>query len=102
MHFLTIHILAVILFIIVAALQVADGYLTWRILGLGGRELNPLIRFLMDRLGVVPGLVLAKLVLVVVIFYLVLVDQVTALALVGALYAWVVGHNWKQFRARTA
>lgn len=41
---------------IFAALQVADVTLTTLILRRGGRELNPAMRWLMDKLGTVPGL----------------------------------------------
>lgn len=92
------HFLCLVLFILVAALQAADGFLTWRVLRAGGRELNPAVRFLIERIGLVPGLVLAKLALVILVG-LYLRDQVAALLPIVALYAWVVRHNWRQLPA---
>lgn len=94
------HFLFVVLFVLVVALQAADGFLTWRVLRAGGRELNPLVRFLIDRLGTVPGLALAKLFLVVMV-WLYLRDQVLILLAIAALYAWVVRHNWQQLQRAT-
>lgn len=87
--------LSILLFVLVLALQAGDGYLTWRVLRAGGRELNPVVRFLIERIGLVPGLVLAKGVLAIVsgIF---LFDQPLVLFLVVLLYVWVVRHNWQQ------
>ncbi len=83
------------LLILLVALQVADAYLTWRVLAAGGRELNPVVRFLIGRLGLVPGLAVAKLTLTI-LSVLFLFDQ--PLVLLGAvgLYVWVVDHNIKQ------
>lgn len=49
-------------FILLVALNVADVVLTIRILDAGGRELNPAMKWLMARLGVVPALVTAKVI----------------------------------------
>lgn len=94
------HFLFIVLFVLVVALQAADGLLTWRVLRAGGRELNPAVRVLIDRFGIIPGLVLAKLVVVVVVG-LFLRDQLLILLAIAALYAWVVRHNWQQLQ-RTA
>lgn len=94
------HFLSVVLFVLVVALQAADGFLTWRVLRAGGRELNPVVRFLMDRLGIVPGLAAAKLVLLVMT-WLYLREQLLILLAIAALYAWVVRHNWIQLQRAT-
>ena len=52
-----------ILFLGLAALNAADMALTLAILKRGGRELNPVMRFFIDRLGRVAGLVVPKLVM---------------------------------------
>ena len=49
------------LLILFGFLQVADGYTTYKLLSNGGRELNPVMRWVMDKLGMVQGLVLMKL-----------------------------------------
>lgn len=88
------------LFILLLALQLADAYLTWRLLRAGGRELNPLVRFLIDRIGLVPGLVLAKAT-VTVLTWLFLFDQIVLLLLATILYWFVVDHNVTQLYGRS-
>ena len=59
------------LLLLFGALQVADIYTTYTLLSSGGRELNPVMRWVMDKLGRVQGLVLMKLLtvgLVVAVF----------------------------------
>ena len=41
-------------------LQYFDGLTTYRLLSGGGRELNPVVRFFLDRLGLLPGLLVVK------------------------------------------
>jgi hypothetical protein len=93
------HFLSVVLFALVMALQAADAFLTWRVLRAGGRELNPVVRFLIDRFGTIRGLVLAKLVLVAAAG-LFLRDHLLILLAISALYVWVVYHNWQQLLRR--
>ena len=93
------HNVSLALFVLVMILQALDGYLTWRVLAAGGRELNPIVRALVERLGVVPGLVLAKVAFAVVAGALIL-EQPIALLLVAILYSWVVVHNWRQLAAK--
>jgi hypothetical protein len=85
------------LFILILVLQVADVYLTCRILGSGGRELNPVMRFLMDRMGVMAGLVVAKVSLSTMIG-LYLGEQPALLVLIAVVYGCVVVSNWNQMR----
>ena len=89
--------LCMILFVLIVVLQVADAYLTSRILGAGGHELNPVMRLLMDRMGVMPGLVVAKVALSAMIG-LFLRHQPLLLALIAVLYGCVVVNNWNQMR----
>ena len=80
--------------LIFAALQVADSVLTVLVINGGGRELNPVMRWLMDRLGVAPALAVAK---AAAIAYLAWAD-IPALT-IGAcvLYAGVVAWNLKEY-----
>lgn len=48
------------LIVLLIALQIADGLTTWAILHHGGRELNPTVRWAMDKLGMAWGLIAAK------------------------------------------
>jgi hypothetical protein len=84
-------------FLALAALQVADVYLTWRILGAGGSERNPLMRRWLVAVGTLPGLLLAKAVLLVLAWVYLRELPLVLLALAAA-YALVVLHNLKQLR----
>jgi hypothetical protein len=95
------HPQSLIPFALVATLQVADAYLTWRLLTNGGRELNPIVRILMERLGIVAGLALTKLALLAVTA-LWLADHFVLMLLLAGLYTWVVRHNWKQLAGASA
>lgn len=84
------------LFVILVALNVVDVYLTLKILKRGGRELNPIMRVAMERLGQKQALIGVKL-LVLGALYLVL-PQVPEWALWGliGIYVLVVAHNARQ------
>lgn len=93
------HFLSPYLFVLVVALQVTDAYLTWRVLVAGGRERNPIVRAFIDRLGVLPGLLVAKAAVAVIAGVFIL-EQPLALLLIAVLYTWVVAHNWRQLAAK--
>ena len=78
---------------IFAALQACDIALTYRILAKGGRELNPVMAWLFARIGVVPGLIVSKAVIIGLVGQYA-PWQVTAGLCV--LYAVVVGNNLYQ------
>lgn len=82
------------LLIILAALQLADWYTTAKILSNGGRELNPVMRKLIDSVGLHPAL-FAKGVLIVFAAWYIMPDIVILQFLV-ILYALIVFHNWRQ------
>jgi hypothetical protein len=88
-----------LLIVLVVVLQVADAYLTWRLLSAGGRELNPIVRIVIDYLGLALGLVVAKVV-VAVMAVVFIFERPLALLLVAALYTWVVIHNWRQLATK--
>ena len=83
------------LLILFAALQVSDAVLTLLILRDGGRELNPIMRWLMDKIGIVPALVWVKLVLVVAVTAW--VHSVLLLAVFVAIYIAVVVFNMRNY-----
>jgi len=83
-------------------LQIADYWTTMKVLRQGGHENNPVVAWIMQRLGVVAGLALVKVfamgVAAVVIYYL---GGDYASALLGAgcmLYAWIVLDNYRQIK----
>lgn len=89
-----------ILITLIVLLQIADAWTTWRILGAGWRELNPLMAWVFDKLGVVPGLVLTKCAFVALLVGTAqqgsLPDFVLALLTIG--HALVVALNIKVMR----
>lgn len=86
------------LFIILIALNVADVYLTLRVLKQGGTEANPVLRYFMDRYGAKEALIGSK-VLALGLVYLLLPWMPLALMLgLIVVYVWVVWHNWKQLK----
>ena len=87
-----------ILLLIYIALQLADGYATYRILSAGGRELNPVVDWLILKTDIVTGVGMVKMAAVAgggVLFFL---QQETLLFLLIALYSVVVILNLKQMR----
>ena len=83
----------VILFLILCALQVADVRTTLTFLPLGGKELNPIARWLMEKFGVKPGLIGAKVAAMAII--LAGLDYLPGWALLPAcmVYVAVVWNN---------
>ena len=77
-------------------LQYADGYTTYKILGNGGRELNPILAKAFDHFGVLPSLVVIKAMCVGLGVWLYLSQQTEILAVLCALYVAVVGNNYRQ------
>lgn len=85
----------IVLLLLFTALQVSDAVLTLLILRDGGRELNPIMRWLMDKIGIVPALVWVKLGLVVAVA--VWVHSVPLLAVFVAIYIAVVVFNVRNY-----
>lgn len=80
---------------LLTALVVADGWLTHALVKRGGRELNPLVRALIARVGLVPALVATRL----VALGAALAADAIAVALV-IVYALAVGWNIAQVLKR--
>lgn len=83
------------LILLFAALQVSDAVLTLLILRDGGRELNPIMRWLMDKVGIVPALVWVKIGLIVAVA--VWVQSVWLLVAFVAIYIAVVAFNARNY-----
>lgn len=82
------------LFGLLTALQLADVYTTRRILIAGGKELNPMMRWLIRKLGVMPGLIIPKAFLLI-LAYIVLLPYPWVLGALCGLYVGVLVHNAK-------
>lgn len=83
------------LFLLFLALQLLDYELTTGILKLGGRELNPAVRWALDRFGNA-GLIAWKLVACAAGYVLMQSGLTWALAALCLFYAGIVGWNWRQ------
>lgn len=82
------------LFLAFCALQLVDYELTAGILQRGGRELNPIVRRLIARLGNA-GLILAKLVALALGAVLLLHGETTMLVAGCVLYVALLAWNWR-------
>ena len=88
----------------ITLLQIADFWLTYKVLAKGGTELNPVMARLMGLFGRGIGLAIGKIYTAIFVLggtYLGWFDSregVAVLALILGLYVWVVWHNWVQYR----
>ena len=85
-----------LLYLALVALQLADVATTFYIIRTKiGHEANPIMAWLMDKLGLVAGLLLPKAALATVLYALVQLHGIPnwALLVVLALYVWVILNN---------
>lgn len=84
------------------ALNVADVHTTYKIISKGGIELNKVVKWLIDRLGLLKGLSASKIILLPLIVIELYFEprgfDYGVMSLVCAWYAWVVYHNIKEMR----
>ena len=79
--------------IVLMALLAADAWLTVAIIRAGGLEMNPIVRWFIAKLGLLPGLTVSRAIVLV----LAVLWPSAIWALIGA-YAAVVLWNWRQWR----
>ena len=77
-------------------LQASDGFLTEAILRSGGKELNPVMNWVMRKIGTVPALLAVKIPMVICIWYL--LDLIPEYKMLGILildviYFAIIGYN---------
>lgn len=91
---------SIIFYVVFCFLQFLDVIYTKAILDKGGVELNPVMRWFMDKLGVMAGLIIPKIVVISAFGYLVLMEMIPVIVtlLLIAFYGWVVYNNWNQLR----
>jgi hypothetical protein len=83
-----------LLFTLFALLQCIDLYTTYTILKTGkGYEANPVLAWVFSKIGYPTGLVVIKGLCVIIGFFL--LPYWYALALLNALYLWVIWNNYK-------
>ena len=83
-------------------LQFLDGLTTHLVIRRGGREVNPVVLWVMRRIGTAPALVLLKALGIacgVVLYTFADSGGVYALAILTAAYAAVVINNYKAYRS---
>lgn len=87
-----------ILLALLIILQYYDGLTTYRLLSRGGRELNPVVRWCIDRFGLLNGLILVKGNIALLITWTTLVGLMPVWILAGLclLYVAVVYHNFTE------
>jgi hypothetical protein len=88
--------MSLILVTFLCCLVVVDGLMTHEILRRGGRELNPVLRKLFEKIGVVEGLVLSRMMLIMVFIASLNSMPVLGWVTLNVFYAFVIAHNAKQ------
>lgn len=88
------------IFMALMLLQAADVYTTLRIIGNGGRELNPAMAWLMRELGALSALVVSKCLMLIVVLTLLPKLPVWFMVALIVVYVAVVWHNWRQVTGR--
>ena len=74
-------------------LQVLDGWLTLQILRYGGREANPIVAYILKRLGVTAGLITVKGLTMGVIVLAALLNQFHVTVGIAGVYTLVCAWN---------
>ena len=97
--------MSTILLIIFTGLQLVDAYTTRTGLKRGGaREGNPLLLRMMNRLGVVPAIVVSKVAMIglaaAAVAYAPGAVTTVSLALACAFYAWIAFNNLRVIKGR--
>jgi hypothetical protein len=85
-----------ILFAIFVALQFADAATTIKILDGGGKELNPVMRWLFSKLGTINGLAVMKTAIILMFYTVIDVIPIWLYLSMIGLYSFVVAHNLRQ------
>lgn len=88
--------LSLILVSFLCCLVIADGILTYEILCRGGKELNPVVRWVIEKCGIVEGLVVTRMILVLIFIVSVQSMPTWGFFALNVFYAFVVAHNAKQ------
>jgi hypothetical protein len=82
-----------VLFVVFLMLIAADGWTTYRILRSGGRELNPVIKWLVERIGLLPALIVTRAVGAGLVWSLVLGGAWYVIAVLDLIFAYTVYNN---------
>ena len=81
-------------FVVLVALNSLDIYTTIRILRQGGTELNPVVSWLMDKVGVIPALIIPKTLFLSACWFFLLDLPTMVMFGLCCFYALIVLHNY--------
>lgn len=86
-----------IAFTALVLVNILDGWLTYRIISTGGKELNPIMATVMDILGVIPALVIIKMAMLGILYVVNIGDWLwLVVALFSAICIWNIKEmKWK-------
>lgn len=86
-----------ILFIIFGLIQVVDIYTTIKVLDIGGKEYNPIMRFLIEKFGKVKALIGSKIIILAILGYLIAeiggLPIIIGLVILIVFYAYILYKN---------
>lgn len=87
-----------ILLAVFTLLQFIDSWTTYKVISKSGRELNPIVRFFIDKLGIKTGLAVVKTATVGIVCTGTILGYFLAfpLAVLCLVYGFVVYHNYLQ------
>ena len=89
-----------ILFLLLTAnvvLQVVDFVSTYLIINKGGKEVNPVVRFLINKFSLFGGLVIAKSIGVAIVLYLYSLSSVVGLSIMAVFFQLIAINNIKVY-----
>lgn len=81
--------------LILILMQLFDFYSTFVILRAGGREVNPVVNFLINKIGLVLALIIAKSVAIAGVVFIYYVDNLIAMIVLILIYSYVCLNNYK-------
>jgi len=90
----------ILLFVLYVLLQIADAYLTARVIGNGGVEVNPVMVWLNSKIGFRRALIVKTLVGVIAGYVVYLSGIVFIMVGLVVFYIVVVGHNYNVVRGQ--
>lgn len=86
--------------LLLIALNVADVYTTYKILKNGGQELNKSVSFLIQKFGLLYGLIVSKIIImpivVIELYFKPLPIDYVLVSLICGWYVWVIYHNVRE------
>ena len=88
----------VVMFAILALLQVMDGLSTQIILGRGGRELNPILRWSFDQIGFWPSIAVKGAIILALTYAVTLTTGSPTVLMMIAVYTAVIFWNLLQIK----